>query len=117
AQRKPLELTLCPARYAEVPQGSACPPEFEQGFCGYPEGMCACTRGHSGQPQHALQWVCGALPPGCPARPPEYGARCAQPQVACDYGTCWAWGASTALCDDYYGYWSWRRGGEKPTCP
>jgi hypothetical protein len=90
---------ICPAKRADVPEGSACAAEAA---CLFPEGRCDCTIPNSGPVQfdagHA--WVCPKPAAGCPATRPRLGATCDTDKLECNYGACSVNGGKAIRCTD-----------------
>jgi hypothetical protein len=74
----------CPADFASVPQGSACPTKALA--CIYAQGACSCQAGPGPSIDGGTaNWSC--LPePGCPFPRPRIGTACNQ--GSCTYSTC-----------------------------
>jgi hypothetical protein len=97
----------CPATYATLAEGAACPTGLA-GSCDYDEGRCACLPCFtSAGAQNGMLWTCrkwdsgGA---GCPPLAPLAGTACGTPDQFCYYsGFCGIGVGSNYKCTD--GYW------------
>jgi hypothetical protein len=83
----------CPAAFAAIPSGGACPAGASpfQTTCDYAEGRCGCVgcfgdAGTSGTMWSCRAWDAGAGP-SCPARAPLAGSACSTPDAFCFYGS------------------------------
>jgi hypothetical protein len=89
---------MCPASFAAVAEGAACPAgSTVNAPCAYPEGRCACVDcdpgdagpvdAGAGVPTSAM-WHCQAwapTTPGCPDVRPVVGTLCSPAALDCDY--------------------------------
>ena len=72
----------CPASYAELAAGAACPDTRDQ-RCDYPEGRCGCAGCSEG-----YTWECRAwndVAAGCPSEAPLVGTPCSNRALQCEY--------------------------------
>lgn len=80
---------ICPASFAAVPQGAACPDTFVDA-CEYPEATCGCTACLRGG-ESKFVWRCGAwshnTDPACDLLDVRVGDACTTPDQTCWYGS------------------------------
>jgi len=76
---------MCPATFADVPQGMTCSPAGID--CAYPEGQCDCADTLPVATLHP-RWLCVMPAPGCPEPRPSIGSACTQPGLSCNYAAC-----------------------------
>jgi len=103
----------CPAAFASIPSGGACPAGATpfQTACDYPEGRCGCVSCFGDASASGTMWSCRAWDAGagasCPARAPLAGSACSVPDAFCFYGGCGEISIGSDLqCEG--GYWQER---------
>ena len=99
----------CPASYASIPLGGACPAGATT--CDYVEGRCGCVSCFDDAGAGGTMWSCRAWDAGagssCPARAPLAGSACSTPDAFCFYGGCGQISIGSDLqCEG--GYWQER---------